>query len=87
MEPQVEKVIKQVIKRRDCTEKEAIAYMLKVAAGRLSALYRYDETLPDGKASKGVFELKGRKKPAKKTPLIPPAKKVAKKVAKVEAAE
>jgi hypothetical protein len=69
----VEKMIEKVVKKKDLpTRAAAIDYMLIVATGRLAALWRYDDSLPEGKASKGVFALNGRKKPAPKTPKIAP---------------
>lgn len=63
-------MITKVMKKKDLSRTAAIAYMLTVATGRLSALWRYDESLPEGKATKGVFELRARKKPAEKSPRI-----------------
>jgi hypothetical protein len=40
--------------------------MLGVATGRLAALWRYDESLPEGKKSKGILAEVGRKKRAPK---------------------
>lgn len=92
---EVEKMIAKVMKKRDLSRNAAIDYMLGVATGRLSALYRYDESLPEGKTTKGILQLSGRKKRAPKSPkistLVPasaaaetekPAKKPAKKRAK-----
>lgn len=66
----VEKMIAKVMKKKDLTRNAAMDYMLAVGAGRLAALWRYDDTLPEGKNTKGVFELRARKKPAEKTSKI-----------------
>jgi|SRR5213083_816730 len=68
----VEKMIAKVMKRKDLARAEAIDYMLVVATGRLAALWRYDESVPEGKPNKGVLALVGRKKRAPKTPKISP---------------
>lgn len=60
---EVSKMIVRVMKKKDCKEPEAIEYMLAVATGRLAALWRYDNSLPDGKSSKGV-RVPGKKKAA-----------------------
>jgi hypothetical protein len=70
---EVEKMIAKVMKKKDLASRTAaIDYMLIVATGRLAALWRYDDSLPEGKTTKGVFALSGRKKPAAKTPKIAP---------------
>ena len=66
----VEKMIAKVMKRKDLSRNAAIDYMLVVATGRLAALWRYDESVPEGKENKGVLTLAGRKKRAPKTPKI-----------------
>lgn len=69
---EVEKMIAKVMKHKDCARAAAIDYMLIVATGRLLALRRYEDTLPEGKATKGVLSLAGRKKRAPKSPKIAP---------------
>jgi len=64
--PAVEKMIAKVMKRKEFTRAQAIAYMLLVATGRLSALWRYDDSLPEGKTSKGVI-LPGKRKRAERS--------------------
>lgn len=66
----VEKMIAKVMKKKDLARNAAIDYMLIVATGRLAALWRYDETLPEGKTTKGILAVVGRKKRAPKTPKI-----------------
>lgn len=75
----VEKMIAKVMKKKEITRNEAIDYMLVVATGRLAALWRYDESVPEGKKNKGILGLTGRKKRAPKTPkiVIPDASVVA----------
>lgn len=71
---EVEKMIVKVMKKRDLSRNAAIDYMLIVATGRLAALYRYDDSLPEGKYSKGILALASpRKKRAPKTPKIAPS--------------
>lgn len=60
----VERMIAKVMKARDCNRDIAIAYMLGVATGRLNALGRYRDSVPEGKSSKGVMAPTGRKKRA-----------------------
>jgi len=67
---EVQAAIKQVQKRKELSEADAITYMMGVAAGRLKALWRYDETLPEGKASKGILIAKGNKKRAERSKAI-----------------
>lgn len=67
---EVEKIIAKVMKKKDLTREQALDYMLGVATGRLSALWRYDDTLPEGKATKGILQVAGRKKRAPKTARI-----------------
>lgn len=71
--PAVEKMIAKVMKKKDLPRNAAIDYMLVVATGRLAALWRYDDSLPEGKKTKGVLALAGRKKRAPKSPKIAPA--------------
>jgi hypothetical protein len=66
----VEKMIAKVMKRKDCSRTAAIDYMLLIATGRLAALWRYDQSVPEGKANKGILTVIGRKKRAPKTPKI-----------------
>ena len=66
----VEKMIAKVMKRKDLSRTAAIDYMLVVATGRLAALWRYDESVPEGKTNKGVLGLVGRKQRAPKSPKI-----------------
>jgi hypothetical protein len=66
----VEKMIAKVMRKKDLARNAAIDYMLVVATGRLAALWRYDESLPEGKLTKGILTLSGRKKRAPKTPKI-----------------
>lgn len=67
---EVEKMIAKVEKKKDLTRAQAIDYMLGVATGRLLALWRYDESLPEGKTSKGILAVSGRKKRAEKSARI-----------------
>lgn len=76
----VQAAIKQVMKRKDLSEADAITYMMGVAAGRLKALWRYDDSLPEGKANKGILIAKGNRKRAERSKAIvtlPTAKAVA----------
>jgi hypothetical protein len=66
----VEKMIAKVMKRKELERSAAIDYMLVVATGRLAALWRYDESVPEGKKTKGVLGLVGRKQRAPKSPKI-----------------
>ena len=63
----IEKMIATVEKKKELSHAQAVEYMLTVATGRLSALWKYDATLPEGKTSKGVLERKGKKAPAERT--------------------
>lgn len=74
--PQTEKMIAKVMKKKELSEKDAIEYMLAVATGRLTALWRYDETLPEGKRTKGILTTAGRKKRAERSKPIPAAASV-----------
>lgn len=76
--PQVNKMIARVMKKRGVSEAEAIEYMLTVATGRLAALWRYDDSLPEGKTSKGILVPKGNRKRAERSK---PVKSVAPKAA------
>src|SRR5215831_3107047 len=67
---EIEKMIEKVMAHREFSRTAAIEYMLGVATGRLLALGRYDKTLPEGKRTKGVLTLAGRKKRAEKSPKI-----------------
>lgn len=67
---EVEKMIAKVEKKKGLTRAQAIDYMLGVATGRLLALWRYDESLPEGKHSKGILTEAGRKKRAPKSQRI-----------------
>ena len=78
---QVEKMIAKVMKGREVKRDDAIAYMLGVATGRLTALKRYADTVPEGKSSKGVMVPSGRKKRAERSKPV----KVAAPVAETEA--
>lgn len=64
---EVEKMIARVEKKKDLTHALAIEYMLGVATGRLAALWRYENSLPEGKVTKGILQVAGRKKRAEKT--------------------
>lgn len=66
----VDTMIAKVSKKKDCSEKDAINYMLGVATGRLTALWRYDDKLPEGKSSLGILVPSGRKKRAEKSAAI-----------------
>lgn len=68
--PATEKTIAKVQKKKELSEKEAIEYMLNVATGRLTALWRYDDSLPEGKRTKGVLTTVGRKKRADRSKAI-----------------
>jgi hypothetical protein len=50
------------------SEHDAIEYMLTVATGRLTALGRYEKSLPEGKSSKGVLARKKKSAPRSKSP-------------------
>lgn len=63
----VEKMIANIIKHKECTRTEAIDYMLTVATGRLAALGRYADSLPEGKSSKGILIVKGNRKRAERS--------------------
>lgn len=67
---EVEKMIVKVMKKKELTRNAAMDYMLGVATGRLLALWRYDETVPEGKKTKGILQLAGRKQRAPKSPKI-----------------
>jgi len=67
---QVEKMIVKVMKNRELKRDDAIAYMLGVATGRLTALKRYSDTVPEGKTSKGVMVPSGRKKRADRSKAV-----------------
>ena len=67
---EVERMIAKVMKKKSLTRNEAMDYMLVVATGRLMALWRYDESVPEGKRNKGILTLAGRKKRAEKSPKI-----------------
>lgn len=67
---EVEKMIAKVERKKDLTRNQAIDYMLGVATGRLLALWRYDESLPEGKTNKGILQTAGRKKRAPKSTKI-----------------
>lgn len=67
---EVEKMIGKVMKKKDLSRAAAMDYMLGVATGRLAALWRYDDSLPEGKSTKGILQLSGRKKRAPKSPKI-----------------
>lgn len=80
---EVEKMIAKVMRKKELSRNDAMDYMLAVATGRLAALWRYDESVPEGKRTKGILTLAGpRKKRAPKTPKVqtlsaedkPPAK-------------
>ena len=82
MPKEVEKMIAKVQRKKDLTREQALDYMLGVATGRLAALWRYDESLPEGKTTKGILALQGRKKRAEKTAKISILPESADKVAK-----
>lgn len=65
----VKQMIARVMKKRELSEPDAIAYMLGVATGRLNALWRYDKTLPEGKTTKGVM-VPGKRKRAERAKAI-----------------
>lgn len=67
---EVEKMIAKVEKKKDLTRAQAIDYMLGVATGRLAALWRYDDSLAEGKTTKGILTTVGKKKRAEKTARI-----------------
>ena len=66
----IEKMISQVMRKRDIGRAAAIGHMLAVATGRLNALHRYSDSVPEGKETKGILRLVGRKKVAAKTAKI-----------------
>lgn len=68
----VEKMIADIQKDKEISRAAAIDYMLIVATGRLKALGRYTDTLPEGKRKKGILTTIGRKKRAPKSPKIAP---------------
>jgi hypothetical protein len=63
----VTKMIGDIAKARECSETQAIEYMLTVATGRLLALGRYGKSLPEGKDSKGVLTRKKKSAPRSKS--------------------
>lgn len=68
-------MVTKVMKKKDLARPEALAYMLGVATGRLAALWRYETSLPEGKTTKGILTVAGRKKRAeksKKISVLPP---------------
>ena len=67
---EVEKMISKVEKKKDLSRAQAIDYMLGVATGRLNALWRYDDSLPVGKQTKGILQISGKKKRAPKVARI-----------------
>lgn len=67
---EVEAMIAKVMKKKEINERDAITYMLGVAAGRLKALWRYDDKLPEGKSNLGILTVVGRKKRAEKSKAI-----------------
>ena len=67
--PEIDKMIAKVMKKKELKKDEAIAYMLAVATGRLAALWRYDDSLPDGKSSKGV-RAPGKRKAAERVKAV-----------------
>lgn len=67
---EVEKMIGKVMAKKDLTRDQAVDYMLGVATGRLAALWRYDDSVPEGKSNKGILVVGGRKKRAPKSPRI-----------------
>ena len=72
---EVESMVSKVMKKKDLERPEALAYMLGVATGRLAALWRYETSLPEGKTTKGILTIQGRKKRAeksKKISVLPP---------------
>lgn len=73
----VEKMIAKVMQKKGLSRAAAQDYMLIVATGRLAALWRYDSSLPDGKQTKGILRLAGRKKRAPKSPKIAPVAELA----------
>ena len=82
-EAPIEKMIEKVSKKKELKRDDAIKYMMAVATGRLAALWRYDDTLPEGKTSKGIFELHGKKKPAARAGAKPAKAKPKKEAAAV----
>lgn len=66
----VKKMIARVMKKKELkNESEAMVYMLTIATGRLAALWRYDDSLPEGKTSKGVMVPGRRKRAERKAPI------------------
>ncbi len=66
----VKKMIARVMKKKNfATEQEATVYMLTIATGRLAALWRYEESVPEGKSSKGVMVAGKRKRAERKPPI------------------
>lgn len=51
-ESHVTKMIERVAKRRECSQAEAIEYMLDVATGRLAALWKYAKESDEKKPAK-----------------------------------
>jgi hypothetical protein len=64
---EVEKMIASIMKHKECSKQDAIDHMLVVATGRLRALKRYDDSLPEGKTSKGILTTKGNRKRAERS--------------------
>lgn len=63
----VEAMISKVMRRKELTRNQAIDYMLGVATGRLNALWRYDDSVPEGKTTKGIMQ---SVKPKKRKPKV-----------------
>lgn len=61
--PEVAAMVARIMKEDGMSEAEVIAYMLRVATGRIRALRKYTETTPAGKTSKGVYVAKKKTAP------------------------
>jgi hypothetical protein len=80
------------MKKLDVGRPDAIEHILEIGTGKLLSLERYRKSLPEGKRTKGIFEQRGRKRPAEKakklTPYVtaetPATSKPAKRKAKAE---
>lgn len=66
----IEKMISHVMRTRELSRAAAIGHMLAVATGRMNALRRYDKTVPEGKETKGIFQIVRPKKLAPKSAKI-----------------
>lgn len=72
---EVEKMIAKVMKDRDCTRTDAVYHLATIGTGKLLALKRYKESLPQDKPNKGILTFtseRARKKLAPKAAKLTP---------------